>query len=713
MTLSIENIRVLPEPALRLIGTSRKHVEILKKHLQGILEKDRALSAVFLKAVNSSFFSFPQKIVTIQEALGLGDPMSFRNILLCALMVRDARSRRPSAAFHSNEFLWHSLQCAFLANMTAKQAHYALPEEAFLIGYVHDIGKLILLEAYAEKYDILLEVCRSAPDLLLDSERRLDGTHPQLAVWFLGHWNLPSYMTDPILYHHEPVERVADALPLVKIVYVAHTLCGEPDLLKRYEVAEELLGLGKRAVLELLKASKDKARELAECLELGAEPPAPGEEGLHREGLAVERAVALRTRDALFFVEAIDNFLRRKEGDPILQILLVGMRKVLGTPRLLVFQLDSRRQSLLCRMLDEGGNLVLVEDLSISMKSEKSLVVRSLAEARILTSFDSLSREGLPLSDEQIARFLGTNGIVCLGMRDRDRPGGVIVVGLDSREFPAFKDRVPVLHLMVQHAALLLRLEEADGNLTRAEKDAEHLRHPAIPRDVYHEVNNPLSIIKNYLKILSIKLSDRQMAQEEIKIISEEIDRITKILRERAEPSKVRVSKPEPVEVNGLLADLLRISRATFMQHSGIEVVLDLEKSQPFVLAEKDGLKQVFINLFKNALEAMPKGGRLKIQTRRIQAFSEKGGEGLVEIIFADNGPGVPDDIKGRIFEPFVSSKGENHSGLGLPICQSILREMKGSITYEGGVGQGSTFRVKLPAAMNKAPVPGPHRNKP
>jgi signal transduction histidine kinase len=709
MTISIENIRILPAPALRLIGTSRKDLEILKKDLKEILGKDRFLSARFLRLVNSSYFSFPQQIGSIQEAVMLGDPAGFRNLLLCALVANAVHSCRSRAAFHAGEYLWHSLECAILAKETAARVHYPFPEDAFLVGYLHDIGKLILLEALGEKYDVLLEICRFAPDLLLESELRLGGTHSQLAASFLGYCSLPSYLTDPILYHHESEERVADALPLVRIVYVAHSMCGEPDPTARFRVAEELLGLKRNAVLETLKDSKEKTRKLAEYLELGAGPRPVSVQGHDQEGLEAEKAVALRARDALFFMEAIDHFLGRREGEPIVRILLEGIKKVFGTPHLLVFQMQSQQKVLQGRMLDEGGNLVLVEDLSIPLKSEKSLIVRALTEETFLTSFDPASREGPILSDEQIARFLGKPDILCLGMSDRDGPLGVMVIGMDSKDFPSIRDRMQLLRLMLRHAALLLRLEEVQKNHSSARQKEETQPTSAIPRDVYHEVNNPLGIIKNYLKILSIKLSDRQIAQEEIEIINEEIDRITKILRERAEPvrsdaARGHFSRLAPIDVNGLIADLLTIAKAS-AEDSGIDLVLHVERSLPFALAEKDGLKQVLINLLKNALDAMPKGGKLQIQTCHVQGSSEKNGQGFVEITFRDSGPGVAEEMKHRLFEPFVTSKGENHSGLGLSISQNILKGMDGLITYEEGAERGSVFRIRLPAAMNQTPL--------
>jgi len=120
-------------------------------------------------------------------------------------------------------------------------------------------------------------------------------------------------------------------------------------------------------------------------------------------------------------------------------------------------------------------------------------------------------------------------------------------------------------------------------------------------------------------------------------------------------------------------------------------------------MTNKNGLKQVFVNLIKNAVEAMPEGGNLNINTRLTPNGLRKlekdaiGDQTYVEITISDDGSGIPDSIKSRLFEPFVSSKGEGHSGLGLSIAYSIIRELNGTMTCESEQASGTTFKIVLP----------------
>ena len=224
-----------------------------------------------------------------------------------------------------------------------------------------------------------------------------------------------------------------------------------------------------------------------------------------------------------------------------------------------------------------------------------------------------------------------------------------------------------------------------------------------IARKVVHEVNNPLGIIKNYLKILSMKLSSQDTAQEEIKILNEEIDRIGHILQTLTTFSEDKILDIKSVDINTLLSDIVRITQEPLSKRAGVDIYLDLDEDLPAVMAEEGKLKQVFINLIKNAAEAMPGGGNLYIKTQhiynRIKGEAKEKSHGYVEIIFSDDGPGIPPEVKSRLFEPFVSSK-DDHSGLGLSIVHNLIKLFDGVITCESEEGKGTTFKIDLPAIL-------------
>ena len=204
--------------------------------------------------------------------------------------------------------------------------------------------------------------------------------------------------------------------------------------------------------------------------------------------------------------------------------------------------------------------------------------------------------------------------------------------------------------------------------------------------------------MKNYLKILGIKLSDQGMEQDEIRILNEEINRVARILEGLSALSDTKPRKSAPVDLNALIKDLVKIAGESLTREKKVNVQLDLDPALPKLMSERDSLKQIFINLMKNASEAMTEGGNLIFKTRYLGTSAVNGkGLGFVEITVIDDGPGISDEMKSRLFEPFVSSKGGGHSGLGLSIVLNLIKGLNGSIVCESEQGKGTRFKIELP----------------
>ncbi|MBW1766845.1 MAG: GHKL domain-containing protein [Deltaproteobacteria bacterium] len=218
-----------------------------------------------------------------------------------------------------------------------------------------------------------------------------------------------------------------------------------------------------------------------------------------------------------------------------------------------------------------------------------------------------------------------------------------------------------------------------------------------------------MSIIKNYLAVLRKKLVEDKTVHEEIRIINEEIDRVAHIIGGLSNFSEPEIHTTDPVELNALLSDLIKIFQESFLQRSNIKAHLKLDPLLPSVKTDKNRLKQIFINLIQNAVEAMPGGGNIWITTRytsnKIDSQlkqDRRRDPGYVEITIRDDGPGIPDTLKSRLFEPFTTSKGGRHDGLGLSIVYNTVKELKGTITCESDNENGTCFRIVFPIAQNQ-----------
>jgi nitrogen-specific signal transduction histidine kinase len=205
-----------------------------------------------------------------------------------------------------------------------------------------------------------------------------------------------------------------------------------------------------------------------------------------------------------------------------------------------------------------------------------------------------------------------------------------------------------------------------------------------------------------------MKLASENVAQDEIRIINEEIDRIAMILRTLTAFSQNRKPRIEQVDINALITDLVKLTKDSMAERANISIHTDLDPAIPKPVSEKDGLKQVLINLMKNAAEAMPGGGNIYLSTRRISADlrrdTAEAGEhahSYVEIVCRDDGPGIAEEIKERLFEPFVTSKKEGHSGVGLSIAFQTIKALGGILTCESEEGEGTIFNISLPVKEN------------
>ena len=201
---------------------------------------------------------------------------------------------------------------------------------------------------------------------------------------------------------------------------------------------------------------------------------------------------------------------------------------------------------------------------------------------------------------------------------------------------------------------------------------------------VVHEVNNPLAIIKTTFHIVRVQGLEKELLDAQLLIIEEEIDRIARIIREI-----VAFSRPsnhdEAVDV-GTLIESLEPLLAQNLWGKLIELSMSLEPGLPRVRISSDHLKQVVLNMVRNAEDAMPDGGQLVIQTASKM--------NRVELSIADTGCGIPETDLSRLFDPFFTTKGS--MGLGLAVSYEIIKAAGGNIEVESTVGKGTTFRVEL-----------------
>ncbi|MFC5529088.1 ATP-binding protein [Cohnella yongneupensis] len=206
-----------------------------------------------------------------------------------------------------------------------------------------------------------------------------------------------------------------------------------------------------------------------------------------------------------------------------------------------------------------------------------------------------------------------------------------------------------------------------------------------------HEIRNPLTAMKGFMQLLNKTLSERGMGREQeyISIVLSEIERVNELVGEFLLLSKPREAKRMLVKASTVIQEILPMIRNEALLHNVIVKHYPRSDLLPIV-ADKELLKQVFLNLGKNAIEAMHGGGTLTI---RECCYPDQPDKLAVEI--QDTGAGIPADVVEKVFEPFYTTK-QQGTGLGLSVCQRIVHDLGGRIVFATDEG-GTTFTVWLP----------------
>ena len=209
---------------------------------------------------------------------------------------------------------------------------------------------------------------------------------------------------------------------------------------------------------------------------------------------------------------------------------------------------------------------------------------------------------------------------------------------------------------------------------------------------IAHEVNNPMEAIKNAIYLLNDAV--KTDAQPVYDILKAETERVARIVRQMLGLYRNN-EQVKPININTLIEDtVLLLNRQ--LQRVNVEVVTKLGELPDAVVAA-DQLRQVLSNLVINAKDSMPDGGRLQIRTRHVH-LSKEFPLGSIRILVADTGTGIPKELLTSIFEPFVTTKGEKGTGLGLWIVRGIIGNHGGKISVKSKVGEGTIFKIELPA---------------
>ncbi len=243
--------------------------------------------------------------------------------------------------------------------------------------------------------------------------------------------------------------------------------------------------------------------------------------------------------------------------------------------------------------------------------------------------------------------------------------------------------------IAMENASLYEDLKKSKSYIRRADRLASL---GALTAGLAHEIRNPLVAIKTLTQLLPERLEDEEFRNHFLNIAAGEVDRISTLVSELLDFARPSPPKLAFEDINGILDGMiLLVSTESKKKH----ILIDKQYAQdlPFVKVDREQIKQVFLNVLLNAIEATTENGQITVKTR---SFLKPGGEAYLQTEFKDNGCGIPQEYLEDIFNPFYTTK-TTGSGLGLSISNQIVQDHKGYIDVESRVNQGTSFFINLP----------------
>ncbi len=690
----MERLPSLPQVLVRILDTIHDERSGLAQ-IADIVRRDAAMATRLIGVASSSYYAASYGAASHHATNGGGRQSVERALLVLGtdtvktVVMTDAIRQffnqfKPRQQPFLKAFWRRSLVSANFAHVLANLTGYRSPDEAYLCGLLTDVGQLLLSNRHGQAY---LDLWSGAADdrALLAAEReQFATTHADAGAQLVEQWAGASFMADALRYHHEPGTQLLDASHLVKIINLASCLSAHGDLGDdALAQADQLFGLNEALTRELRERIGADVERLAAGLGIDIGPLAP-DDGAHPDVERAQSALGERLGELGQLGQASRELWLAQSLAALERAVQRTLYMTLEIEHSVLFVYDTNSRLLQARVREPDDDAP--PDFSIPLLPGRSVVANALLEGNG-AYLDSADSAALTVIDRQLLNHCRHRRLLCLPLRVDGEPVGALLFGVDRGDPQQLRPTLLMTLCSEIAASVQARARLPDG------ASSENALQQQI-REVLHEAGNPLSIIGNYLETLRLKLGQDQQLQGDLDLIKGEIDRIGALLLRLRNPGHAEADSGG-TDVNALVAAVARIFQQSLCAAHGIELRLALGDTLPPLSCAGARLQQVLTNLLKNAVEALPEGGRIDVSTDGPVLI---GGRRCAEIVVADDGPGLPEAVLKQLFSPVQSTKGGAHSGLGLSITHKLMNEMGGTISCRSGAG-GTRFQLLLPLA--------------
>jgi two-component system sensor histidine kinase HydH len=392
--------------------------------------------------------------------------------------------------------------------------------------------------------------------------------------------------------------------------------------------------------------------------------------------------------------------------DEILRLVLEGVTKNIGFDRARLYLVNEKRNVLECKMA-VGIDEERIRGITLRLNPEDSIVARSIFEKQPFIIPDARKD---PRVNPIIKEKFNLHSLVAIPLLVKEKALGAIAADFIDPNKNITKEALESVMAFAQQAGLAIHnafmyqelktfsqqmeekiqkttadLKKTEAQLIRSEKLAALGQ---LAAGIAHEIRNPLTSINILIHSMTKNLPSGDSHKEDLKVIEEEIHRMNEILDQFLQFAKPATPLLEKADVFSIFEETLQLLRPHIEKQL---IVVEKEfQPLPIILMDREQMKQVFLNLLLNAIQAMPGGGHLTLRGRN----SEDGQ--WIHISVQDSGIGISSENINKLFDPFFSTK-EGGIGLGLSITHRIIDQHHGKIEVESAPGKGTLFTIWLP----------------
>lgn len=676
--ISLDELPATPQVLLEVLELCQRG-EVSHQQIASTILLDPVLASRLLSLTSDQLnYRDRENSLIVQAVQHLGLP-AVQSVAIEAARRLCRLSLDASRQDYYGQLWYRMILAAKLGSAYAILTQYPNPGEAYMAGLLQELGRLRVLSV-PDIDDNVLDIAADEAGVIA-SERNLFGEdHCQWGHRMVKAWHLPGFLADAVRYQHYSADQVADAHHLVRLSSLtSHLASPNKDTVRAgLEMGQQLYGVNPSLSEEILAQARAETERSAEELKV---------KGGDGESIRQQLAALEAFIDDLLQIQTISSSLAEETITPVTfqSAFTRVIKQSLGCKEFVILQHDAEQQRLI-GSAEQPDNFDLKAgdaDWQIALAPERSLLAKAFNTevAQVMGADD----DGLSVADTQVLDVLGTAHALSFVVDAGSRGKVLVVAGGQGDKLTAVSQRNRYLQLL---SDILARVAGSQNGVAESSAGGDDQR----LREMIHEVSNPITIVRNYLDILSHKLTEQGEEYAELGIIGEELDRTTHILKNFRNPAAAPASSGT-VDLNKLVAKLLEVYRSSMLEPRNIQLEVELDSEVAEVAADKTSVQQVIGNLLSNAIEAVEEGGRISIQTMN-DVYMD--GQAYAGIVLADNGPGIPEEVRKNIFKPVQSTKGNGHAGLGLSIARNLIDKMEGRVAFRTGK-QGTEFQIYLP----------------